>query len=216
MQTLGLSSSPRPTDGLFKRLFWPEIANQYDVDLVGQQGFWVCLAVAVLSMVVLIWQGQIGFGLLLGSTYFLAALGVRERDIAAAVLIFLCYLLDRIAALEFAILGMVGGGNSILTTIATMLLFANVRATILSRRWQTSDTPAEISEFPERQTSSFSDRIVNQLPAMLWPRTRYVFYPLATILLLLSMSGVIGLTMMKHKQVQTPNSQKVLPVSPSE
>jgi hypothetical protein len=40
------------TDNLFKRLFWPRIESHYDVDLLGQQGFWVCSIVAVLSLIV--------------------------------------------------------------------------------------------------------------------------------------------------------------------
>jgi hypothetical protein len=52
METLGLSSQPQPTDNLFKRLFWPRIESHYDVDLLGQQGFWVCSIVAVLSLIV--------------------------------------------------------------------------------------------------------------------------------------------------------------------
>jgi hypothetical protein len=218
MQTLGLSSTPQPTDGLFKRLFWPEIANQYDVDLVGQQGFWICIGAAVVSMVILILNRQVGLALLMGSTYFLAAMGVRERSVAAAVLIFICYLLDRVASFESAVLGMGGGGNPLISTVAIMLLFANVRATILSRRWQAPNTPTEVSELPERYTSSLGDKIANVLPAVLWPRTRYIFYPLASILVLLSVLAVIGLPLMKHKQAQVAPpapSEEVLTVSPS-
>jgi hypothetical protein len=58
---------------------------------VGQQGFWVCTAVAVLSLILLNLTGSAIIGDLVGITYFLGALGVRERSIAAAVFVFLCY-----------------------------------------------------------------------------------------------------------------------------
>jgi hypothetical protein len=176
VQTLGLSSAPQPTDGLFKRLFWPEIANQYDVDLVGQQGFWLCFAVAVLSTVVSMFTGHPLLGVFIGATYFLGALGVRERNAAAAILLFLCYLLDRVVSVESMVLGFGGGGNPLLGIAATMLLFANIRATMLSRRWQSPATPAEVSEFPDRSRTSFGDKLVNSLPETLWPRAQYVFF----------------------------------------
>src|ERR1019366_6073387 len=118
MQTLGLSSAPQPSDGMFKRLFWPEIANEYDVDLVGQQGFWVCFAVAILSTVVSLFTGHALLGVFIGVTYFLGALGVRQRNAPAAVLIFLCYLLDRVVSVESMILGLGGGGNPLLGMVA--------------------------------------------------------------------------------------------------
>jgi len=73
MQTLGLSSQPQPTDNLFKRLFWPRIESQYDVDLLGQQGFWVCTIVAVLSLIVMIVLGTPVTGLFSALVFFLAA-----------------------------------------------------------------------------------------------------------------------------------------------
>ena len=214
MQTLGLSSAPQPSDGMFKRLFWPEIANQYDVDLVGQQGFWVCFAVAVLSTAILVFTGHALLGGFIGATYFLGALGVRERNIAAAVLIFVCYLLDRMVSVESMVLGLGGGGPPLLGIVVTMLLFANVRATILSRRWQAADTPGDVSEMPERSTSSFGDKFANVMPGKLWPRTQYVFFPLACILILISLLGMVGLPMMKNKQATAGSSDTVIQVSP--
>jgi hypothetical protein len=214
MQTLGLSSETQPTDGLFKRLFWPEIANQYDVDLVGQQGFWVCFAVAVLSTVISLFTGHPFLGLFVGATYFLGALGVRQRSIAAAVLIFLCYLLDRAVSMESMALGLGGGGNPLLGIVATMLLFANIRATILSRRWQTPGTPAEVSELPERSSTSFGDKLANVLPEKLWPRTQYVFFPTASLLVLITLLSMVGLPMMKKKQAVSEPPSAVFTVNP--
>jgi hypothetical protein len=193
---------------MFKRLFWPDIENQYDVDLVGQQGFWVCFAVAVITTVVSIVTGQTVLGIVIGVTYFLAGLGVRQRSVAAAVLIFSCYFLDRIFQLESTWLGLGGGGNPLVGIVATMLLFANIRATVLSRRWQAPETPVDVSELPVRSTDSLGDKLSNALPEALWPKTRYIFYPLASILLLVSVVGVISAPLMKRPRVpaKTPNT----------
>src|SRR6266702_3109672 len=206
MQTLGLASAPQPTDGLFKRLFWPEIANGYDIDLVGQQGFWVCVAVAVIATLMSLFTGHPLLGVFVGATYSLGALGVRQRNATAAVLIFLCYFLDRVVSVETMVLGMAGGGNPLLGIVATMLLFANVRATILSRRWLASTAPNEISEMPERSTSSFGDKLANVLPAKLWPRAQYAFFPLASLLILVSLLSVLGLPMLKKQAAANPPS----------
>lgn len=208
MQTLGLSSAPQPTDNLFKRLLWPEIANGYDLDLVSQQGFWLCFVVAAFSAVMLAVTGHPIMALLVGCTYFLGGTGVRQRSVAAAILIFACYIIDRAATIEAMFLGIPGGGNPIVGIVAVMLLFANVRATFLARRWQRLETPAEISEMPERMTSSFSDKLANTLPEKLWPVGRYVFYPLAGILLALLILGMIGLPIAKARQA-TPQSMSI-------
>jgi hypothetical protein len=201
MQTLGLSSAPQPTDGLFKRLLWPEIANQYDVDLVGRQGLWICFAVAVLSMTFTLFSGHEVVGVLIGATFFLGGLGVRQRDTAAAVFVFLCYLLDRILTLESMALGLGGGGNPFLGIVATMLLFANVRATSLSRRWEAA-SPADASEFPERSTTSLADKLANVLPEKLWPWTQYVFFPLAAIFILITLLSMAGLPILKQRRAE--------------
>jgi hypothetical protein len=200
MQTLGLSSSPQSTDGLFKRLFWPKIANQYDVDLVGQQGFWICSAVAVFSMAFTLFTGHAFVGALIGAIFFLGGLGVRQLDTGAAVFVFLCYLLDRALSVESMVLGLSAGGNPFLGIVATALLFANVRATYLSRRWEAAASPADLSEFPERSTTSFADKLANVLPEKLWPWTQYVFFPLAAIFIFITLLSMAGLPIVKQRR----------------
>lgn len=200
MQTLGLSNAAQPTDNLFKRLLWPEIANGYDVDLVGQQGFWLCFVVAAFSVIVSIATGQFLLGILVGATYLLGAMGVRERSVAAAALIFFSYLLGQLENVEITYLGLPGGGNPILGIVAAMLLFANIRATLLARRWQRTGTPSDISELPERMTSSLGDKLANILAEKLWPKGRYAFYPLAIIVIVFSILSMVGLPIMKAKQ----------------
>ncbi len=104
--------------------------------------------------------------------------------------IFLCYFLDRIAGFEMMYL-FKSPGNPLLGLVAMMLLFANVRATVLSRRWQDPATEPDVAELPERSDASFADKFANRLPALIWPKARYVFYPLSAVLLALSIFSVI-------------------------
>ena len=211
MQTLGLISKPLPADNIFKRLLWPAIESQYDVDLLGQQGFWICTGVALISLVLLIVLGMPMSGMFTAAVFFLGGCGVRERSIAAAVLVFFLYLWNLIAAV---ILG--GFGNPVFQLIILMLLFANVRATILSRRWVTQPSESDLNELPERSQASMMERFANRLPVKLWPTSKYVFFPLAAILILLSAAGVV---MTKRRaqipDVSQPGSSTTIQVAPA-
>jgi len=184
MQTLGLSSSPQPTDNIFKRLLWPAVESQYDVDLLGQQGFWVCTIVATLSLVLMLALRMPITGLITAIVFFLGGCGVRERSIPSALLVFVLYLWNLVGGI---ILG--SFGNPLLQIVILMLLFANIRATILSRRWVAEPFEDGENELPERSNSSLSERFANRLPEKLWPTGKYVFFPLAIIVLLLSVVG---------------------------
>src|SRR5579862_4024851 len=124
MQTLGLSSKPQPTDNLFKRLFWPSIESQYDVDLLGQQGFWVCTIVAAVSLAIMVMLGTPIIGLFSALAFFLGECGVRQRSVVAATMVFALYLVNWVSGF---IIGTVG--NPLVPLVILMLLFANVRAT---------------------------------------------------------------------------------------
>ena len=52
MQTLGLSDSTPRTESRLKSLFWPTIKNQWDLDYVTNQGFWICVLVGSITFVV--------------------------------------------------------------------------------------------------------------------------------------------------------------------
>lgn len=145
-------------------------------------------------------------GVVTATTFFLEGCGVHQRSIGASVLVCLLYLANLLA-------GIVPGsvGNPSLQLIVLMLLFANVRATVISSRWMSRPVDAIDQELPEREI----DRSSNRLPATLWPGSRYVFFPMATILLLLM---VIGTVLMK-RQITTrkniaPTSTQELEVSP--
>jgi hypothetical protein len=209
MQTLGLSSKPQPADNIFKRLFWPAIESQYDVDLLGQQGFWICTVVAVMSLVVTAVVGTPISGAFTALVFFLGGCGVRQRNVAAAALVFCLYLVNFVGGIAIG-----SFGNPLIQGFILMLLFANVRATILSRRWMAQPVDPIDQELPERSMTTIAERFANKLPATLWPKTRYGFFPLAGILLLLTVAGVV--IMKRQTIVKTPpqNTTTTLEAAP--
>jgi hypothetical protein len=88
MQTLGLSESTPRTESRWRALFRPTIRNEADFDYVTRQGFWICLLVAVGSLIFSALAGLWLLGALEFSVYFLAATGVRERSRSAAIAAF--------------------------------------------------------------------------------------------------------------------------------
>jgi hypothetical protein len=209
MQTLGLSSQPQPADNMFKRLFWPSIESQYDVDLIGKQGFYVCVVVAIVSLLSLLILGMPIAGLFTALVYFVAGCGVRERSIAASVFALILYATNFIG-------GMVVGsfGNPFIQTVIMMLLLANVRATVISRRWLQNPKDELEAELPTRAQTSLIDRFANQLPAVVWPKGKYLFYPLATIFLMLTIAGLVRMKRVTDAKKANPDTMKItLPAS---
>ncbi len=195
MQTLGLTSKPQPTDNIFKRLLWPSIENLYDVDLIGQQGFWLCVLVGVISGIMLVFIGMPWMGLFIAVTYFFGGCGVRQRSIAAAATIFTLYLLNFLVSLYLG-----QRANPILPIIALMLLFANIRGTVLAHGWMNAPEPGEDPTLPERSATTLPDRFANKLPAILWPKVRYVFFVFAVIFVILTIIGVVYSARIRHQQ----------------
>jgi hypothetical protein len=111
-------------------------------------------------------------GIFTAVVFFLGGCGVRQRSISAAVLVFTLYLTNIVG-------GWVLGsfGNPLLPLVVLMLLFANVRATVLSRRWMAQPVDPIDQEFPERSVETMSDRFANSLPATMWSKCRYAFFP---------------------------------------
>jgi len=90
------------TEIMWKRLLWPEIVNDADVDTVTRQGFWLCVALSVLSLM----SGPVGgdkFAVLSSAAFmFAAAIGVRNHSIPAAVAVLAVYLGERLLLLRLA------------------------------------------------------------------------------------------------------------------
>jgi hypothetical protein len=118
MQTLGISDSTPTSENRLKSLFWPSINSGADVDYLGSQGYWVCTIVAVLNCGFLLATGQPLQAAIMFFFFFVGGIGVRERSIYAAVIVFVMYVLD-----------MLLGGIGILRILISALLLSNVRAT---------------------------------------------------------------------------------------
>jgi hypothetical protein len=179
MQTLGLSDSTPRTENRAKALFWPTIRNEGDLDYVTQQGFWICTLVAAFSFVLsaaLLSGAMRIFGIGEALFYYLAGNGVRMRSRWAAILAFAAYLLGGIVLQK-----QTGSGFGVVRIIFLALLLANVRGIWLSASW-TRD-PAEPPLF--RLNETWRDKLVDQLPGWLWPKTKILFFMLAAIEILL-------------------------------
>jgi hypothetical protein len=182
MQTLNLSGETRKSDGRLKSLFWPTVDNAWDVDYLGQQGFWICLVIAVISFALMVVAalevpnpaGRIGV-LILGAiilfAYIAGGMGVRESSWPAAAMVFTLYAVNQLGS----------GKIGILPIIIGAVLLSNVRATFLASRW----TPlAEGEDRPTRFDETFRDKLVDQLPPKIWPKLRIPFFIISGLLLL--------------------------------
>ncbi len=184
MQSLDLSGSARKSDGWLKSLLWPTVDNAWDVDYLGQQGFWICLLIAVVSLVFL--SGFAPYqqpaahrvGLILAITtffvFFVGGMGVRQASWPAAAMVFAVYAVNQVA----------GGRVGILAIIFGAVLLSNLRATYLASRWT---PPAEDEDRPMRFNETWRDKLVDQLPPRAWPILRIPFYVAASLLLLFTL-----------------------------
>src|SRR5207245_4224555 len=101
MQTLGLSDSTTRTEGRLKSLFWPSIQSGADVDYLAVQGFWLCTAVGVISLLFLALANHPIIGVLVFILFHLGGVGVREHNPFAAAVILVYYIVDFLASFLF-------------------------------------------------------------------------------------------------------------------
>jgi hypothetical protein len=175
MQLLGLSDSTPKTEGRLKSLFWPTIRNDVDLDVVTTQGFWLCAVVAAFTLVVAVLsRGALPktVGFFEAAFYFLAGMGVRMRSRMAAGAAFAAYLLGGVVLQKYT-----GQGFGIPRLIFLALLLANVRGIWLSATW----TAAGPEEVPVRLSETWRDKLSDQLPALVWPKARFLFYVVALV-----------------------------------
>lgn len=182
MQSLDLSGSSKKSDGWLKSLLWPTVDNAWDVDYLGQQGFWICLFIAIASSIFIAALGntfdpaaQPRVLILAVSTFFVffvGGMGVRQASWPAAAFIFAIYALNQVAT---------GRAPGILTIIIGAVLLSNLRATYLASRWT---PPADDEDRPMRFNETWRDKLVDQIPPRAWPILRIPFYIAALILLL--------------------------------
>jgi hypothetical protein len=192
MQTLGLQGESKRSDGRLKSIFWPTVENAWDVDYLGQQGFWICFAIAVFQLVasvftlnpIVIVTG--GLGSLL---YFIGGMGVREKSWPAAAVIFACYLIDTLySAMAGALLSPAGA----VKIVFLGLLLSNVRATFIASEWKPA---ADGEDRPSRFNETLKDKLVDAWPPRLWPPLQIPFYVLGALWFLLTFLGLL-LTML--------------------
>lgn len=173
MQNLGLTP-PVESEGRLKSIFWPSIKNDADVDSVARQGLWVCLAVAAFDLVIGIVAGTVLIALLEAVFFFLGAMGIRQLSRVAAAAVFVLFFSS----------WFLGGGFSIPRVIFTAMLLATLRGVWLASGWKLSGE-APLTRFNE----TWTDKIADQLPTLLWPKTKWIFY----ILAVLELIGFVGL-----------------------
>ncbi len=178
MQILGLAESTPRSESRWRALFWPTIRNAGDFDYITRQGFWICFIVAAVTALFSVVTGNPVSGLFEGAFYFLAGIGVRERSRTAGIASFAAYLLGALVLQRYT-----GNGFSIVRIIFLVLLFANIRGNLLSARW--ADDPQNDLTPSMRLNETLADKLVDQMPAFLWPKTRFVFYVLACLEILL-------------------------------
>jgi hypothetical protein len=182
MQTLNLSGEQKKTDGRFKSLFWPTVENAWDVDYLGQQGFWICLVISVLSTVFIVITAfelpnpvaratLLALSAVIFFVYVIGGMGVRESSWPAAALIFVLYVVNQLGS---------GGPPGVLAIIAGAVLLSNVRATFLASRWQ---PVTEGEDRPMRFNETMRDKLVDQMPPRLWPVFRIPFFVVSSLLL---------------------------------
>jgi hypothetical protein len=194
MQTLGLSGNGDRSDGWLKRIFWPTVENAWDVDYLGQQGFWICFLIAAFQLGFPLFTGNpllIVLGFLGGLVYFTGGMGVREKAWPAAALIFACYFMDTLSAMFSGLFFTPGG---VLKILFLGLLLTNLRATFIASEWRPA---AEGEDIPQRFDDSLRDKLVDAWPPKLWPRLQIPFYVLAVLWLILSLLGFIGIMLIR-------------------
>jgi hypothetical protein len=176
MQTLGLSDSTPRTESRLKSLFWPSVQSAADVDYLGTQGFWVCVVLAIFTLIMALLTGEPIIGFLLFLLYFVGGVGVRERSWQAAIAVFLFCLMETLST-----------GVSVVRVIFTALLFSNLRAIWIASRWRPESEEATL---PPRLGETWTDKLSDRLPLWLWPKIRIVYYIFAVCMLIMTTVGL--------------------------
>jgi hypothetical protein len=171
MSILGIDGRPERGDNILQRIFWPG-NHAGEADALGQQGYWVCLFVGLISAGISVFTGHALVGLLILAFYWLGGIGVREHSLSAAIIVAVGY----VAALTFAIaMHRIPG---LLDIAITAILLGNIRGTYVASSWRAK---GDSDVFPDRLNTTFFDWLVDQLPAKLWPKGRYAFFCVAVV-----------------------------------
>ena len=182
MQTLGLSDSSSRSESRLKSLFWPSIESGADVDYLAVQGFWVCTIVGVMSLIFLTLAGQPLIGVLVLLIFHLGGVGVREHNPFAAAITLVYYLVSSFGS----------PGIGVVKVIITALLLSNLRATWIADHWKPDSEEAVL---PPRLGETFSDKLSDRWPALIWPKVKILYYIFSLGFLALIVAGLIIMTL---------------------
>jgi hypothetical protein len=179
-----LSGESRRSDGRLKSIFWPTVDNAWDVNYLGQQGFWICVIVALIEAVAGAFSSNpviLAFYLAVALIFFVGGMGVRQASWPAAAIVFSLFFTG---LLYMMALGRLPG---ILSILAAGILLSNLRAAFLASEWRPA---GEGEDRPTRFSETIVDKIVDQLPAKLWPHLQPYFFAVAAALLALELIGL--------------------------
>lgn len=216
MQTLDLSGSSKKSDGWLKSLLWPTVDNAWDVDYLGQQGFWICLIIGLVSLAFVAitasevpsLAGRIGallFGLIVFFVYFVGGMGVRQSSWPAAAMIFSIYVIDQLST---------GRVPSVLPIIIGAVLLSNLRAAFLASRWA---PVVDGEDRPTRFNETFRDKLVDHVPPRAWPILKIPFFVAGTLILaFLVYISVLNLTARRVTSSPDDNAVPSATVEPSD
>jgi hypothetical protein len=109
--------------------------------------------------------------------YYIGGVGVRERSLFAAIMVFALFALDTVV-----------GGLGVVRIIFAALLLSNVRATWVAANWSKN---SEEAMMPPRLGETLTDKFTDKLPKWLWPKVRFVYYGFAFVFLALVVVGLL-------------------------
>lgn len=181
MEILGLSESTPRTENRLKSLLWPSIESGADVDYLGAQGFWVTSVISVISLVLLILARQPVAAIFTFLFFFLGGVGVRERNLYAAIVIFLIYALDTFLT-----------GIGVVRIIIGALLLSNVRPTWICSAWDPQSD--ERAALPPRFGDTLAEKFADMFPQFIWPKLRIFYYVFSALFMILTVIGLAMIT----------------------
>ena len=191
MQTLGIADSSERSDSRLKSLLWPSIQSGADVDYLGAQGFWVCNLVAAIGFLFALVTGQYILAAALLLFFHFGGVGVRERDLFAAAIVFGFYALDTVISSTVLIFA-TPWGMIVVRVIFSALLLSNLRATWIASQWEPN---SENAALPPRFGETFSDKFADLWPAWIWPKVRIGYYIFSLAFVLLFILGIAALVL---------------------
>jgi len=184
MQTLGLSSESKRSDGPLKSIFWPTVDNAWDVDYLGRQGLTICAIVALMELVPALFTRNpvyLAAGLVASLVFLVGGLGVREGSWPAAAMVSTLYFVGLLNTLA------TGRIPGVLSVIAAGVLLSNLRAAFLASEWKPAG-PEE--DKPMRFNEGLIDFLTDQLPAKAWPALQIAFFAVSSAFLALTLVGL--------------------------